>query len=129
MDLPSKENVFHFECLGATFGKKYEGRFTVLCALTIGQKHGLALEKTRLLGNYPNPTDDLAGFAVILANLRAKVIDGPDWWKQSDGGSTLDEENVLIELYNKVQEAELEWKKKLQEKAEKQQSSPPSSTP
>ena len=117
MDLPSKEKTFDFDYTAELTNKRYDGRFTVLCSLNIGQKHAMALEKTRLLGSYQNPTDDLFGFAIILSNLRAKVIDGPEWWKQSRGGSTIEDEDVLVQLYNKVQEAESQWKENLRQKA------------
>lgn len=116
MDLPNKEKSFAFEHIGETTGKKYDGQFTVLCVLTVGQKHALALEKTRLIGNYMNPTDDLAGFAVILANLRAKIVNAPEWWNQSNGGSNIDDEDALVVLYNKVLEAEVQWKEDLKKK-------------
>ena len=119
MDLPSKEKTFAFEHIGETTGKKYEGQFTVLCVLNVGQKHALALEKTRLLGNYANPTDDLAGLAIILANLRAKIIEAPEWWKQSNGGASLDDEDTMVVLYRKVQEAEFQWKEELKQKTQK----------
>lgn len=118
MDLPSKERTFHFEHIGADTGTKYEGRFTVLCLLNVGQKHNLALEKTRLLGNYANPTDDLAGFAVILANLRAKIVEAPEFWKQSQGGAVIDDEDVLVALFRKLEEAEKQWKADLKKKTE-----------
>jgi hypothetical protein len=117
MDLPSKEKTFDFDYTAELTNKRYDGRFTVLCSLNIGQKHAMALEKTRLLGSYQNPTDDLFGFAIILSNLRAKIIDGPEWWKQSRGGSTIEDEDVLVQLYNKVQEAESQWKENLRQKA------------
>lgn len=118
MDLPSKEKTFTFDHVGADTGKEYKGQFTVLCLLNVGQKHSLALEKTRLLGNYANPTDDLAGFAVILANLRAKIVESPEWWKQSQGGAVIDDEDVLVSLYRKLQEAEELWKADLKKKTE-----------
>ena len=119
MDLPNKEHTFEFEHIGETTGKEYKGRFTVLCVLNVGQKHSLALEKTRLLGNYANPTDDLAGLAIILANLRAKIVDAPEWWKQSQGGAIIDDEDALVVLYRKVQEAEFAWKEELKKKTQK----------
>lgn len=129
MDLPSKEKTFDFEHIGEDTGKKYDGRFTVLCVLSVGQKHALALEKTRLQGNYANPTDDLAGLAIILANLRAKIIDAPEWWKQSNGGAGLEDESVIVVLYRKVQEAEFEWKEELKKKTQKLPDPSASSTP
>lgn len=129
MDLPSKERTFDFDHVGLDTGKEYKGRFTVLCTLNVGQKHALALEKTRLLGNYANPTDDLSGFSVILANLRAKIVDAPEWWKQSSGGSTLEDEDALVMLYRKVQEQEDAWKEDLKKKVQKIPEPSTSSTP
>jgi hypothetical protein len=118
MDLPLKQRTFNFDHTGEETNKKYDGMFTVWCSLTVGQKHALALEKTRLLGNYANPTDDLAGLAIILANLRAKIVDGPNWWTQSQGGALIEDEDALVALYRKVQEAEVAWKEELKKKTQ-----------
>jgi hypothetical protein len=118
MDLPSKESTFDFEHTGEDTGKEYKGRFTVKCVLNIGEKHSLALEKTRLMGNYAMPTDDLAGLAIILATIRAKVIDAPEWYKQSNGGAQLDDESVLVTLYQKIEAVGAEWKANLKKKGE-----------
>lgn len=132
MDLPTTQSVFDFEYT-SELGKKYDGQFMVHCVLNMRQKHALELEKTRLLGNYANPTDELAGIAVILSNLRGRIISGPSWWEQSDGGYSIMDIDVLTALYNKVLQAETEWRTKLKEKTKKLQEktseSPVSSTP
>lgn len=114
MDLPEKQSTFEFEHEGLT--KKYEGRFTVKCHLNAGEKHQLAMEKTRLMADYINPTDDLAGLATILSKLRVHIIDGPEWWKQSAGGFLIDDEDALVALYDKILGAEKEWKEKVRNK-------------
>ena len=119
MDLPSREKTFTFDHTGETTGKQYDGQFTVRCISNVGQKYAMALEKTRLLGDYDSPTDDLAGLAIVLAGLRSKIIDAPEWWKQSSGGSLIDDEDTLVVLYRKIQEAELEWKEDLKKKSQK----------
>lgn len=119
MDLPSKEKTFDFEHVGQTTDKKYDGRFTVRCVLNVGQKHALALEKTRLMGSYENPSDELVGLAIVLATLRARIVDAPEWWKQSQGGSLIDDEDALVYLFQKIQEAESEWKEELKKKTQK----------
>jgi hypothetical protein len=124
--------VFDFEHVGDLTGKKYEGQFTVRCVLNIAQKHAMEIEKTRLLGNFSSPTDGLAGIAMILSSLRHKVADGPEWWKQSAGGSLLEDEDVLVALYDKVVSAEVEWREKLKKKASSKKpskTSPPQDTP
>ena len=120
MDLPANQSTFDFD-FTSELGKKFDGRFTVVCLLDVRTKHRLELEKTRLMGNYPNPTDELAGIAVILANLRARIVDGPSWWTQSDGGYNLTDLDALTALYEKVLDAEAEWRTKLKEKTKKLQ--------
>lgn len=124
MDLPNTQSAFDFD-FTSELGKKYDGQFTVNCLLNMRQKHLLELEKTRLLGNYPNPTDELAGISVILANLRGRIVNGPTWWEQSDGGYNLTDIDVLTSLYNKVMATESEWRSKLKEKAKKLQEPTP----
>src|ERR1700677_3705622 len=106
MELPKNEATFDVDVLGDTTFKHYSGSFTCRCVLSMGQKHGMELEKSRLLGSYTNPTEDLKGLATIFAILRAKVVDGPEWWKQSSGGATISDENILIELYDQLEKAE-----------------------
>lgn len=117
MELPKNEATFSIDAVGDITGKKYEGLFTVRCVLNMGQKHLMELERSRLLGNYANPTDELAGIAMILASLRAKIVDGPEWWKQSAGGNNLSDDNILLEVFNKISDAEIQWKKTVKEKA------------
>jgi len=122
MDLPLKHQVFDFEHT-TDLGKKYDGTFTVRCSLNIGQKHALELEKTRLLGNYAAPSAGLEGLAIVLSNLRAKVMDGPNWWMQSSGGANIEDEDALVALYRKLEETETKWKTDLLDKAKKAQES------
>src|ERR1035437_9147173 len=129
MELPSNESTFEVELVGDTTFKKYDGQFTCRCVLTMGQKHALELEKNRLLGNHANPTSDLEGIAIIFANLRAKIVNSPEWWKQSLGGAAISDENVLIELFNKVEKAEQEWRQKVKDLANPPSTDSPLSTP
>jgi hypothetical protein len=117
MELPKNEATFDVDVLGDTTFKQYQGQFSCRCVLNLGQKHAMELEKSRLLGSYSNPTEELEGLAIIFATLRAKLTDGPEWWKQSLGGATIGDENILIELYNKVEKAEKEWRQKVKELA------------
>lgn len=122
MDLPLKHQVFDFEYI-TELGKKYDGQFTVRCSLNIGQKHAMELEKSRLLGNFASPTAGLEGLAIVLSNLRHKVIDGPPWWTQSNGGANIEDEDALVALFRKLEETEIKWKTDLLDKAKKAQES------
>lgn len=116
MDIPKNEATFNIDQVGETTGIKYEGRFTVLCALSVGRKHQLELEKSRLMADFVNPTDGLAGIALILSNLRVKIVDAPEWWKQSNGGLDIMDEEVLVNIYRKIVEKELEWRDQIKAK-------------
>jgi hypothetical protein len=117
MDLPKNEAIFHVDLEGDTTYKRYEGQFTVRCVLSAGQRHTMELEKSRLIGSSPQPTDALIGLSEVLGTLRAKIIEAPEWWKQSLGGSSLADENVLMELYTKVADEEVKWRQKVKELA------------
>lgn len=117
MELPKNESTFSVDVVGDTTFKKYEGQFTVRCVLSAGQRHAMESEKSRLMGSSPQPTDALIGLSEVLGTLRAKIVDAPEWWKQSVGGSALTDENVLMELYAKVGEAEIQWRQKVKELA------------
>lgn len=127
MNFPNTEKTFYFDYT-TQFGNRYEGNFTVKCLLSAGEKHRLELEKSRLLGNSVNPTDDLVGLAVVLSNLRHRITDAPNWWTQSRGGEEIKEEDVLAELYSKTQDSEIEWRRELIEKNKKPQDQSPVST-
>jgi hypothetical protein len=115
--LPKNESNFSVDISGDTTFKKYEGAFTVRCILTTGQRHTMELEKSRLLGSSINPTDALVGLAEVLATLRARIVEAPGWWKDSLNGTNLSDENVLMELYTKVGEAETQWRQKVKDLA------------
>jgi len=118
MDLPKNEKTFELEATGSVTGKEYNGKFTVKCILSMFDKRQLEMEKTRLTADYNNPTEGLSGIAFILANLRVRVVDGPEWWKQSEGGDEIYDEEVLVKLYEKTMDAEKEWRESLKGKAE-----------
>jgi len=110
MDLPKNEAVLDFDHTGSITGKKYDGQFTVVCVLNMRSKHQLEIEKTRLMADFQNPTPGLNGLAIVLANLRVRIIDGPTWWMQSGGGFNIQDEDMLLALYDKVMDAEDKWK-------------------
>lgn len=123
MELPKNEATFEVDLQGSATLKEYKGQFSCRCVLTMGQKHSMELEKSRLLGNYANPTPELEGIAIIFASLRAKLVDAPEWWKQSQGGTSISDENILVELYNQVEKAEQEWRQKVKDLAKPSQDS------
>lgn len=118
MDLPKKERTFNFNFTSEESGQLYEGTFTVKCKLNVAEKYQLELEKSRLMSDMANPTNGLMGISIALSSLRIRIIDGPNWWMQGKG-LTIEDEDALVELFEKVEQECMAWRKELSEKAEK----------
>ena len=110
--------TIEFDETGDPTGLKYTGDFLVKCALTISDKHKVALEKTRLMADSANPTGDLAGIALTLAEVRARVIKAPDWWSETERGANMLDENILLSLYDKCMDCEDSWRESIKTAAE-----------
>ncbi len=117
MDLPKNERTFFFEEPGDATLEIYKGEFTVLCIPDMRARRAIEVEKSRLSADVANPTDNLAGLSIILANLRVRVLSGPSWWEESLGGYNIMDENILVMLYDKVLEQEESWRTALKERA------------
>lgn len=83
------------------------------------KRRQLELEKTRLKADTLNPTAGLEALAQVMSHLRVRIINGPEWWKQSEGGLNIMDENVIVELYDKCLEQELAWVSEVKDKGQK----------
>jgi hypothetical protein len=109
MDLPSNEKTFLFKHEGQLTGRLYEGTFKVKCVLTLADKRALEVERSSLSLDLSNPSSELNAISDVVANLRVRVIDCPDWFKQSIKAlDTLDDE-LFFEIYSKCIDASNEW--------------------
>jgi len=113
MDLPKDTRTFPFESSGDTTLKKYDGDFKVKCVLNMRDKRLLEIEKSSIRADMANPTPDLIAYSTILSNLRIRIEDSPEWWKQSSGGYDLKDENTVVELFDKVMEQETKWREEV----------------
>jgi hypothetical protein len=117
--LPKNEKSFDVDVIGSTTGHIYKGQFTVKCVLDIKGRHSLELEQTRLLADYANPTPGLMGIAHSLSHIRAKTVAAPDWWKNSDDGADILDENLIAAVLDKCKEMERDWRKEVSELTKK----------
>ncbi len=117
MELPKNERTFVFEELGEATQTTYPGEFTVLCIPDMRARRAIEIEKSRLSADVANPTDNLAGLSVILANLRVRILSGPQWWEESLGGFNVMGEDIVVKLYDQVLEQEDLWESALRENA------------
>lgn len=115
--LPKIEKSFDFNHTGFLTGHEYAGTFTVRCVLSIQQKHQIELDKTRLMSDLKNPTDRLDGIASAIAELKVRIMEGPAWWKDSNFGFSLIDEDVVAQLYTQCLDMENSWREELKAKA------------
>ena len=116
--LPKNEKTFEIDVVGVDTGVQYQGTFTVRCILSMADRHAMEMEKTRLMADFAHPSGGLAGIATTLASLRVKIIKGPPWWENSDGGTTIMDENAILAIYDACNKAEMDWRSALRKQAE-----------
>lgn len=118
MSLPKNESTFDFEHIGELTNKKYEGQFTVKCVLSLADKRYLEIEKSRLTADLMNPTGNLSALGSVIANLRVRVIEAPDWYNQAIMSLDILDEEVVFELYANCLKKSDEWRESIKKKAE-----------
>jgi len=116
MSLPEKIRTFYFDHTDE-YGERREGNFSVKCRLTMRERQGMELNKSRLLGGHTSPTDALTGISVMVATLDTHITDAPEWWKQSDSGLDLEDETIVVELFNNLTTEQLKWRDELTQHA------------
>lgn len=117
MALPSNERTLSFSCVGQSTKNKYEGEFSFKCKLTMSEKYQLEVEKSRMLSDVKNPTPGLENIIAIASALKMRIKKAPQWWSESANGMNLLDDNVLLDVYDKSIEAEMEWEKAAAEAA------------
>lgn len=118
MSLPKNESTFDFSHVGELTGKKYEGQFTVKCVLNLADKRLLEIEKSRLTADLANPTGNLSALGAVIANLRVRIMDAPDWFNQSIMTLDILDEEIVFELYSECLKKSEEWRQSIKTKAE-----------
>ena len=116
MSLPEKIRTFYFDHTDE-YGQRREGNFSVKCRLTMRERQYMELNKSRLLGGHEAPTDALRGISVMIATLNTHITQSPEWWKQSDGGLDLEDETIVIELFNQLTNEQVAWRDALTQHA------------
>lgn len=97
------EVPFTFSVTGDETGDKWFGEFRALRRLS----HRLQMQRSRikreLLGEYPQYASqrDIEQ-AVMFAELAVSITKAPKWWLETDGGQSMTDDNVIIELWKQV---------------------------
>jgi hypothetical protein len=125
--LPKNEKTFYISIVGETSQERYEGTFTCVPIATIAIKNAIERDEIREAGDLNNITVNLYKRARWQAHARNRLISWPEWWDGCRQGSDLIDDNVLKEIFDKIIEAEVEWREAVKKKAESTKE--PSTTP
>lgn len=108
----------HISTVGSVTGKPYNGKFLIKTVLN-RRENFLADERRRyILGGNPNSAPPaLQGEAYMLGQLFVRIVEAPDWWKQSDSGLDIEDDNVIGELYKAAEAAASDREKVIQDEA------------
>lgn len=111
-----------YSCKGELTEETREGVFKVKPKLSAFEILECDRDRRELLGNPKNDEQvsvPATNLAICLSQLRARIVDGPAWYKDSIGLRTdfLDE-NVIFDLFKKVVEIETQWKENLKKTAQ-----------
>lgn len=118
MFLANNQETFHVKIQGDKTKEWFEGDFTVLCLLDMGQQMDVALRTDRYNGGSKTLPEQFKLFNRMIAELDVRVTKSPTWWSESSGGWNLHDTNIVREVFVKAIEAEDGFGKKVAEKAE-----------
>lgn len=117
--LPDIIKRFYFNQTGEVTGMNYAGYFAVKVVLTLGEKLEVEKKYAQLLPNDKNANSENKLIAATLAELDVRVVEGPSWWTRSQSGQQILDTQIIWGLMIKIQELTEEWKKEVNELAQK----------
>lgn len=107
-------DTFSVNIVGEESGNTYTGTFKV--KTLISRRDAFAADEKRRLVIGSNPMNALSVLdaeAFMIGQLMVRVLESPQWWKDSSGGLDMDDGNVTSEIFNCAIKAEQNRKDKL----------------
>ena len=111
--LPSMEFSFNLEAKGSETGKSWKGNFSFK-RLNYRQKLDASKYAAQLNGDLATLPPNIKFTNDVLALLKFGLIEYPKWWEESNFGLELYDDNIIAELFNKVDEFEQKWRKEIE---------------
>ncbi len=115
------ESSFSVNVVGEDTGESFLGKFTVKTRLSHGEKIEQDIVRRNLLGGQPNgavANERSLNTCEILSQLAVRVVSAPSWWENSDNGKSLYDDNVLVEVFTKAVQVEVDAKAELKKAAD-----------
>jgi hypothetical protein len=115
-------HTFPISVDGSKTGEKWVGNFTAKVLLSQADELAIDRRRRELLGPGAQDASPVAvQRATIFAELFVRLTAAPEWWKATNGGLDLIDDEPVAAVYNATQLAEQERLKAIQEKAAKAQ--------
>ncbi len=98
---------FDIDLDGDASKTNFKGVFKVKTRLSFRDQLRIDQIRRDLLGPDPagNASGEAMAIAIALADLAVHVIEAPLWWKEAKNGIELQDENVLLLIWEKTKEA------------------------
>ena len=99
----SNTDTFTINVTGTKTGQNYAGKFTVKVWLSFGDELNRDGLRRSLLGPAAGtPADGVVNVAEVLSDLGIRIVEGPSWWQESQGGTTILDAEVISELWKQT---------------------------
>lgn len=112
--------AFDIHVVGDTTGQTWTGTFKAKDKLSFRDQITIDRIRRDLLG--PNATGadpEIIAQVTVLAELAVRIIDAPNWWRESKQGTELHDTNVLMELYTAAMKVQDDAMARIREAGEK----------
>ena len=90
---------------GEISDQQFQGKFSAKLRLTHKEQLMVDREYRKLIGDKPeHATLRSKNQADVISQLYIRVVDSPSWWRESDNGLDLLDDNVVAAIYTKITE-------------------------
>jgi hypothetical protein len=115
--LPNSE-TFTVNVTGDTTGENQTGKFIAKKRLSFNDQLRRDNFRRQMLGTAPGePAPRAASMATVFSELLVRLLEAPSWWVDADEGRELEDENVIVEVYEKALKVENDAKEEMAKKA------------
>lgn len=107
--LPSMDHIFSIDIEGEKTKMRFTGQFTYRRP-TISKRSEIAKTVAKMNGDQQSNLDDYTkDMNQIIGWLEHCLIEFPSWWKESNYGRDLYDDNVISELSAQIMRFEEQW--------------------
>lgn len=111
--LPDIVKYVSLESIGEITGQKYAGSFRLKVLLTHDERFAIERTYKQMLPNDNGVEQEIKLKCGGIAELEQRIVEAPNWWKDSRSGRDLVDAQPVYDLLIQLQEKYEEWKQEL----------------